>query len=233
MSQKPPAKTPRDSSTPSAIAEQLVAAQAELAAMEQLVEELPQILEQKFRQRLAEVVENNRQLQQQHQHLLSELHATTTPLPLDSQRWRPEINWRLPKLPAKKVTVIAVCCVSLSLVGWGLQSVVSKNHVQHVSSPNTKLQTPLRSSDNILIVNARGTSWVEVQDLASREVVLIGELQAGEQRKIRLHQGLRLRSGRPDLISIQIDDGTPAPLADIDNLDWRIVLPPTLKKAPA
>jgi hypothetical protein len=64
-------------------------------------------------------------------------------------------------------------------------------------------------------------------------VLLIGVLEAGETRTIRLRQGLRIRSGRPDLLSLQIDNAPPKAFADINSLGWHTVLPPSVRKAPA
>ena len=59
---------------------ELCRARAELDALEDAVDELPKILEDKFRQRLAVVVETNRQLAVQKQILMRQLAASLPPV---------------------------------------------------------------------------------------------------------------------------------------------------------
>lgn len=226
----------RISLTSEAIDQQLAAARAELDALEQAVDALPEIFEAKFRQGLAAVVETNRQLVAQ-QVLLRRQCAALPPV-----RRAPAWTWssiRLPRLRLPAVQARQLAAVVLASAGMGLLAWAGAQWSQHQSTRLVRRASPVPESPvtaaqgSTLLLRASGTSWVEVQDLSTREVLLIGLLEPGQQRQIRLRQGLRIRSGRPDLLSIQIDAGAQQPFGNNVGLGWRTVLPPALRKAGA
>lgn len=202
---------------------ELELARKELAALEGALEELPQILEDKFRQRLLALRQINQDLQREQTSLRAQL--MTSPRPAAAR-------WRL-------VLLVALGCSALAGLGWsaalqlgfrtsGLrQPLLNSHRLPPAAAPAAPL------SNSVLQVQAQGSSWVEVQDLRSHAVLFIGVLEAGQSRTIRLRQGLRLRSGRPDLLTIRIDDGQPQPFGLSQGQDWRTVMPPGLRTAGA
>lgn len=220
------------------IDQQLGAAKAELHALEQAVDALPEIFEAKFRQGVAAVLETNRQLLAQ-QVLLRSQCSGLPPVRRPSAWVWPSI--RLPRLQLPAVQARQLAVVLLASAGVGLLAWAGAQWSQHQSARLTRRsalvsvpESPVTvNQGSTLVLRATGTSWVEVQDLSTREVLLIDLLEPGQQRQIRLRQGLRIRSGRPDLLSIQIDAGAQQPFGGNVGLGWRTVLPPTLRRAGA
>jgi Domain of unknown function (DUF4115) len=198
---------------------ELELARRELAALEEALEELPQILEDKFRQRLLTFRQINHQLQHEQASLRTQLMASA---PLTVPPWR-------------LVLVAAVTCTVLAGLGWGAarQLGLGPPALRQAQRNGDRLQAAAPLSTSILQVQAQGSSWLEVQDLRSHAVLFIGVLEAGQSRTIRLRQGLRLRSGRPDLLTLRIDDAQPEPFGLSQGQDWRTVMPPELRTAGA
>lgn len=215
--------------------QQLAEAQAELNALEQAVEDLPHVLEVKYRQRLAAVVEANRQLQAQQQ--LLQQQCVPLPLPQHGSRWT-----RLRRLVAvqgiglpphrrRTVALIAGAAVAVAALTWAAARrwpLPPQRPALQGVAPAASAALP-RATTSTLVLRALGSSWVEVQDLATREVLFIGVLEAGEERTIRLRRGLRLRSGRPDLLMLQVDDAAPMAFGALQGYGWRTVLPPVIR----
>jgi len=198
---------------------ELELARRELAALEEALDELPQILEDKFRQRVLTLRQINHQLQDEQASLRTQLMASK----------RSNVPpWRL-------VLVGALACTALAGVGWGASRQLGfrPSALRQAPVNGDRLQSAAPLSASILQVQAQGSSWLEVQDLRSHAVLFIGVLEAGQSRTIRLRQGLRLRSGRPDLLTIRIDDGQPEPFGLSHGQDWRTVMPPELRTAGA
>jgi uncharacterized protein (DUF2132 family) len=200
--------------------DELDRARQELAELERAVEELPQILEEKFRQRLWYVRQINHQLLIEQASLESRLTGSSLGF------------WRTPWMRA---LVVALVCAVLAGLGWGAarQLGLGPPALRQAQRNGDRLQAAGPLSTSILQVQAQGSSWLEVQDLRSHAVLFIGVLEAGQSRTIRLRQGLRLRSGRPDLLTLRIDDAQPEPFGLSQGQDWRTVMPPELRTAGA
>lgn len=82
-----------------------------------------------------------------------------------------------------------------------------------------------QSSDLPLRLRAQGEAWVEVRDLAG-EVVYVNTLRMGEEAQVRLGQGLRVRSGRPDLLEVALADQPYIALGPVYDLSSQTFLPP-------
>ncbi|MEB3234410.1 MAG: DUF4115 domain-containing protein [Cyanobacteriota bacterium] len=214
--------------------ENLSAALAELAELEQAAQQLPQIYEDKFRLGVVAIVEANRQLRAE-QIMLRGAFAEALSL-----EHKPTLG-RLPasrllgrKLERHRINLAVVLLLAIvPLVGFSwvlIRPRPSGKAMATASSTISQAAPATYAKTSNLILRAQGTSWVEVQDLLSREVLLIGELAEGDKRTIQMRHGLRIRSGRPDLLTLQIGDAQPVPFGDTHGLDWRTVLPPVLKK---
>jgi hypothetical protein len=210
---------------------QLVQAREELAELERAVETLPDIFETKFRAAVKSVMDTNRALALEQQQLSE---AVRTALPPASPLRLPAVTWKFSPHDwqrYRKPGLLLGVGMALCLVLGGVMA--QRSRMPRPSSATAQRQPAPLQTDSVLQLRADGSSWVEVQDLHSREVLLIGVLEAGETRTIRLRQGLRIRSGRPDLLTLQIDDAPPRAFGDINGLGWRTVLPPNVRKAGA
>jgi len=200
-------------------ASELELARRELAALEEALDALPQILEDKFRQRVLTLRQINHQLQHEQESLRTQLMASPSP---NVSLW-----WLM--------LVGALAGTALAGLGWGASKQLGfrPSALRQAPLNGVRLQAAAPLSRSILQVQAQGSSWLEVQDLRSHAVLFIGVLEAGQSRTIRLRQGLRLRSGRPDLLILRIDDGQPEPFGPDQGQEWRTVMPPELRTAGA
>ena len=224
---------------------QVAEAQAELEEYQRLLNELPEIYEGKFRQKLRSVAQEIHQLlderkvlQQQVGEALAEarqpklLSASGAgyefPDHPKAQIWSklhiPRFK-RLPKLrlmglsaAAALVLVSAALVIpslfsSRALAPWGGASIRSFQ-APPVPSPPSAIQLQAQG----------GESWVLVEDHKGR-LVFDAILQPGEPKRFPLAQGLRLRSGRADLLFVAVGDAVPKPLGDVGDLDWVEIRP--------
>lgn len=89
------------------------------------------------------------------------------------------------------------------------------------SSPRS--QTPV--APLTLQLEARGgESWVLVEDLQGR-LVFNALMLPGAPKRLPMGSGLRLRSGRPDLLFVALGGEAPKPLGAIGDLDWVEMMP--------
>lgn len=242
---------------------QLSAARAELDALEHAVNQLPEVLEDKFRQQLLSVVSLNRHLhaEQQHMRLALSESLQTSPPSIHGHRFR-QPALRLPKLRRPSLSphslayiermrqqwLLLMCSKRAVRLATGLAlggvfvvgasvywQVGMKPKVQPISMQTRRLASdaaapapllPAIPSTSQLMLKPLGNTWIEVQDLASNEVLLVGEFAEGEERTVMMRKGLRIRSGRPDLLQLQIDNQPPFPFGENQGLEWRTLLPP-------
>ena len=210
--------------------EELRAAQQELMQLERLVEELPRIFEDKFRQQTATVVEGNRQLRNQRDLLQQQLSQTllasappavTPPTPSRPRLALPPLN----RPSRRRLGLAVLVCGGSGLLGWGLVAGLGRGSPA-MQSPAR--ETPARESpvsESTVTLRSLGSSWVEVQDLVTRQTVWVDVLEPGTAQPIRMRRGLRIRSGRPDLLSVQIDNHQPVPFGSLNGVDWRTLRP--------
>jgi len=228
-----------------ALEAQVAEAQAELEEYQRLLNELPGIYEGKFRQKLRSVAQEIRQLlderkalQQQVVRALAEIRQQKL-LPasgaasefsdhpkakiwikLQIHRFR-----RLPKLRLMGLSAAA----ALGLFGSALviPSLFSTRSLAPRGGASTlSPQAPPVPSvfTTIQLQALGGESWVLVEDLKGRQV-FDAILQPGAPKRLPLAQGLRLRSGRPDLLFVAVGDAVPKPLGDVGDLDWVEIRP--------
>jgi len=228
-----------------ALESQVAAAQAELEEYQRLLNELPEIYEGKFRQKLSSVAQEIRQLlderkalQQQVGHALAE---TKQPKLLPASRAASEFPdhpkaqiWPKLQIPRfkhlPKLRLIGLsAAAALGLVGAALviPSFFSSRSLAPPggASIRSSQAAPVPSASTTIQLQARGgESWVLVEDLKGRPV-FDGILQSGEPKRFPLAQGLRLRSGRADLLFVAVGDALPKPLGDVGDLDWVEIRP--------
>ena len=84
---------------------------------------------------------------------------------------------------------------------------------------------PVPKAPPTIQLQARGGNcWVLVQDLKGRKV-LDAILLPGASKRFPLAQGLRLRSGRADLLFVAVGDAVPKPLGGVGDFDWVKISP--------
>ncbi len=91
---------------------------------------------------------------------------------------------------------------------------------------------PKAPADQDLRLRATGESWLEVSTLDG-EVVYVNTLQDGEETTIRLGEGLRVRSGRPDLLTFGVGNQPLQVFGPVDDISWRTVLPGKTDQEPS
>lgn len=93
-------------------------------------------------------------------------------------------------------------------------------------APAAKLEQPVKlppapgqeDATNRLVLVASGVSWLEVQTVGGQS--LFRGNFSGE-RSFPLGQGLRVLSGRPDLVSVRLGKAKPQRLGPIEQVIWR------------
>lgn len=228
-----------------ALEAQVAEAQAELEEYQRLLNELPEIYEGKFRQKLRSVAQDIRQLlderralQQQVGHALAET-TQQKQLPasaavsevLDNPKSQIRTKLQIPsfkRLPKRRLVGLSAAA-ALVLVGsalvipslFGSRELVPRGGAS-IRSPQAP---PVASIPTTIQLQARGgESWVLVEDLKGRQVFDV-ILQPGAPKRLPLAQGLRLRSGRPDLLFVAVGDAAPKPLGEVGDLDWVEIRP--------
>ncbi|MCP9879769.1 DUF4115 domain-containing protein [Cyanobium sp. A1C-AMD] len=121
-------------------------------------------------------------------------------------------------------TAAALVLVGAALVIPSLFSDRSPASRGGASIRSSQPPTAPNGSTSIQLQARGGESWVLVEDLKGRQV-FDGILQPGAPKRFLLAQGLRLRSGRADLLFIAMGDAVPKPLGEVGDLDWVEIRP--------
>ncbi|EDY37591.1 hypothetical protein CPCC7001_470 [Cyanobium sp. PCC 7001] len=133
-----------------------------------------------------------------------------------------------PRLRLPLVAVVSAFGVAALVIGVeGLRrqgAAPTTGTAPRTVTPATQQPAPPRRQDQDLTLRSRGTAWLEVQTLEG-EVVYFDTLKKGEQQRIPLQEGLKVRAGRPDLLDVAIDDGPYEVLNPIHVLGWRTFMP--------
>ncbi len=235
-----------------ALEAQVAQAQAELEEYQRLLNELPGIYEDKFRQKVRSVAQEIRQLlderkalQQQVERALAQPRqpealpaAATTPVVARRPTPKTWADVRLPRFRPPAVSMPRFGCTPrrrwlglgvagvLVLVGIAAAAVgpwmASRRGSPSGSAALTRspqATPPLPAATPLRLQARGGESWVLVQDLQGR-VVLDAILQPGEAKELPLGPGLRVRSGRADLLFVAVAGAAAKPLGGVGDLDW-------------
>jgi hypothetical protein len=138
---------------------------------------------------------------------------------------RPPVPRRLRLQLVAAVTALGMAALVIVVECLRRQGAVpTPGTVPRTVTPEVNPPEPARRQDQEVTFRASGECWLGVQTLEG-EVVYVNTLREGEQQRIRLRDGLRVRAGRPDLLDVAIDDGPFEALSPIGDLGWTTFLP--------
>jgi transcriptional regulator with XRE-family HTH domain len=86
------------------------------------------------------------------------------------------------------------------------------------STPSPPASPPPGAKAGALLLEANGTSWVEVRDAAGA-TLFRGSLSG--PRSFPLGDGLQVLAGRPDLVTVTVGDQKPQTMGSISEIRWR------------
>jgi hypothetical protein len=229
-SQTPSASAESPEST-QALERELARTQAELEQCRSLIEELPSIYEGKYTQRVRAVAAEIQRLLQERRTLQVQISRA-----LDAAQAPARLGAADPVSPRRRLprrTMLLAGCIALGLAA----AVVVIATQRRVPKPPAALsppaaRTPPATAERAssprppqLLLRARGETWLEVQNLRG-DKVFVGTLQEGQERRLALGNGLRLRSGRADLLEASLEGDPPALLGPVWDLGWKTFSPP-------
>jgi len=89
-----------------------------------------------------------------------------------------------------------------------VQQPISKHVPVRETAPTASVLTyPVAGSpDSLIELNATDATWVEVSDRQGQPL-LQDTLTAGDQRRVRLRDGLELYAARPEFLRFRVDEG--------------------------
>ncbi|MEI6830167.1 MAG: DUF4115 domain-containing protein [Synechococcaceae cyanobacterium ELA445] len=74
------------------------------------------------------------------------------------------------------------------------------------------------SQAQVVEFTSSDASWLEVVD-GEGSILFTGELKG--TRRFPLGQGLKVRSGRPDLVTVRVGQGPPRRLGRVEQVEWK------------
>lgn len=242
---------------------ELATAQSELAEYQSLLQDLPAIYEDKFRQHLRSTVQDIRQLLDERKVLREQvstalanppipqrLAAAAEDVPSESYQGRslevfrqtflsslklvPVLRNFLARLvssgnrfsrPSKIVLISGGVLVGSILISKAFFVGTQQSLPVGSQALRKSLATP--NSLALKLVARGGESWVSIENLSGRKLldVILGD---GETRLVDIGAGLRIRSGRPDLLYLGIGSSPLKQLGGISDLDWTEIRQPGL-----
>jgi hypothetical protein len=174
---------------------QLDEAQQELERLQEMVAELPEIMEARFRQQLRDVQQRNQALVIEQLQLAAQLQQSS----------------RRHILAVGRLSLILsffLSCGVAAALAWSIS--FKPSPPTQIQQPN-KLPAGIRlavpgDTQSVIDLEASAPSWIEVKDHKG-EVLLTDTLVQGGQRRIRLRNGLRLFAARPEHVRYRVDEG--------------------------
>jgi hypothetical protein len=237
---------------------QVAEAQTELEQYQGLLNDLPGIYEDKFRQKVRGVAEDIRHLLDERKALQEQvsraLAQPTVPEALPPAVAVPPApaprSWadvRLPRLqspssdapasrrpprsrlvfrfsiPTGRQRGIALGAgLVLALLVLGLPQLLSRRSVPAAGGPPLSAggqRSPVDTAANLRVEARGGQSWVLVERLGGGKVLDV-ILEPGQSKVLPLGSGLKIRSGRPDLLFVSTGQVPAQPLGAVSDLDW-------------
>jgi hypothetical protein len=212
-----------------------------IALYGRLIEDLPGIYEEKFRDRLDPLLERNRQLAEEERTLREELSRRLPgqPAPGRSRPTLPPAGRARGERP--RFAAVPAVTLLLGLAAGGALLLAGRLLVQGLrpaDPPAATLAPPAEPADqdgsastlqggpsvraDELLLSVDGLSWVEVRSLEG-ERIFVGNLRG--ERRLPLGKGVRISAGRPDLVTVEANGRPARILGEIDETDWQTFLP--------
>jgi len=225
---------------------QVAEVQAELEKYQCLLNELPGIYEEKFRQKVRSAAEDIRHLLDERKALQEQVSrvlmqprmpealppAAEVPLTPVRRRWS---YLRLPRFQSPytatpsfglpnglKLGVLFSAGVALVLLVLGLPYLLNRRSLPLGGAPtvsNGRKPSPLPAAASLRLEARGGQSWVQVERLGGG-VVYDAILESGQNKNLPLGSGMKIRSGRPDLLYVAVGMLPAVRLGAVDDLDW-------------
>lgn len=228
---------------------QVAEAQAELEQYQGLLNELPGIYEDKFRHKVRTVAQDLRHLLDERKALQAQVSLALAQAqerqalpPVLEVESRPEVSlprFRTPSTAAEPVLAPRIAWPSLrfpiprgrlwalSLAGgfgiallliFGLQFLANRRTASSVA-PIERSRIPVSAAATLSLQARGGQSWVLVECLAGGKVY-DAILDSGESKVLPLGAGLRVRSGRADLLFVTVGSDSPRALGGVSDVNW-------------
>lgn len=230
--------------------QQVAQAQAQLEEHQRILNDLPAIYEGKFRQKLHTVAQDIRQLLDERKALRdlvakALVQARDSPLlpasdkvntDASAKKFFPQKKWtdlRLPRFQAlafpfaefkaKRNSLLIIAVGSAILAATIIAGVQTRGNRQIAPSPkpvgSAKQADALLSRASLKLQASGGESWLLVEDLDGG-MILDAILEPGQSKLLSIKSGLRVRSGRPDLLMIEVDKTGSKPLGRVTDMRW-------------
>ena len=226
--------------------EELNATKQQLSSYQELIEEIPQLYERKFRERLQPILERNEQLIEEGRRLEEQVANILPPESVVPVRGilppsRPP-NPATPLPPRRRRWWLAFGSLAALLVAGGgflhTTRQPPRAQPQRIPSPAAKTRpgTPASTTQRVtpapgeLLLKTKGISWMEVRTLTGA-TLFIGTLQGSHT--FPLGQGLRISAGRPDLVTVEAHGESARILGGIREIGWHTFPPMSPDKARA
>ena len=230
---------------------QVAEAQAELEKYQCLLNELPGIYEEKFRQKvrsagedIRHLLDERKALQEQVSRVLMQPRLPQTlppaaefPLPKVRRRWS---YLRLPRFQSPciatssfglpnglKLGVLFGAGIALVLLVLGLPYLLNWRSLPLGGTPTVftgRKPSPLPRAASLRLEARGGQSWVLVERLGGG-IVYDAILEPGQSKDLPLGSGLKIRSGRPDLLYVGVGMTPAERLGAVNDIDWFEIRP--------
>ena len=232
--------------------------QAELEHYQGLLNELPGIYEDKFRQKLRTVAQDVRHLldernalqaqvsralaQAQERQALPPAQEAEVAQPAEARSEVGSLRFRTPStvvesvqgsriswpslpfpLPSGRLWVLSLAGgfgIALLLI-FGLQFLANRRTASRVGTvaPIERSRIPSSAAATLSLEARGGQSWVLVERLGGG-IVYDAILEPGQSKDLPLGSGLKIRSGRPDLLYVGMGTPPSERLGGVDDVDW-------------
>jgi len=133
---------------------------------------------------------------------------------------RSALRWSTPH--GRQIGLVLGAGIALVLFGLGLPHLLNRRSIPAVDPALVPLggeRSPASTSQSLRVEARGGQSWVLVERL-SGGVVVDSILEPGQSKVLPLGSGLRMRSGRPDLLYVSTAQTPAVPLGAVSDLDW-------------
>jgi hypothetical protein len=112
--------------------------------------------------------------------------------------------------------------IALTLLVLGLLQLMNRRPMPSVGGslvPLARERSAMTPAASLRVEARGGPSWVLVERLGGGKVY-DAILEPGQSQELAVGRGLKIRSGRPDLLYVGVGRARPVPLGGVSDLDW-------------